>query len=315
MGCWNGTCMISNLPIISGEDVKLVLLYRPYETLKELKSSAYCYPNGIFHVGAFALDAKYNDYGNVEDIVEDLNFKLVEKYFKEKYKKIRVEKKELSEFNLYDILGGIERGSLHVFSEGDVYRKEMAQKAMKAYKDMPDALEHWKEMANMDISPQWRIPTYNMVMIRADVWNNICKEHKTEYYKDDEDRKTKDDYYQTAQEWVDKRFRKYEEAQADSLASMFLIYDNPLNMGGYAGGNFMFMYDLYYPALKNNIKFFKKAFTEFMLIDSFLGATRKGWMVVSGAGSQSAAWESYQLLNKIVEEVCVKQRAEYEGEE
>lgn len=46
MGCWNGTCMISNLPIIAGEKVKLVFLHTPYgNNIDKIKKSAYCYSN------------------------------------------------------------------------------------------------------------------------------------------------------------------------------------------------------------------------------------------------------------------------------
>lgn len=279
MGCWNGTCMISNLPILSGEKVKLVFLHRPYKD-ESIYKSAYCYPNGIFHPGAFALDGEYNDYGSVENIIEDLNFTLINKYFKDKYKKIKVEKEELSKFDLYNIIEGIERGSLELFDKEWLNKKSH----------------------------------YNFVMIREDIWNNICKEHKTEFWKEKEDQIGKDDYYQTAQEWVNKKFQKYKKYKENIFTrnSELLSFSNPLDMGGYAGGTNMFMQSLYFSKLDDSLDYFQKLFTESVIIDSFLGATRKGWMIVSGAGSQSSEWESYKLLNKIVENICNKQLTEYE---
>ena len=45
MGSWNGTCMISNLPIIYGEKIKLVLL--EVQNGRELNSSGVTYPYDI----------------------------------------------------------------------------------------------------------------------------------------------------------------------------------------------------------------------------------------------------------------------------
>lgn len=315
MGSWNGTCMISNLPIISGEEVKLVLIHAPYGK-EEIKKSSYCYPNGIFHPGTFALNGKYNDYGGVEDIEQDLNFDLIEGYFKSKYKKIKVEEKELEEFTLYDILEGIERGSLEVLTEGDVETKKMAEGAIKAYSKSgfgSDRIKkEWEELANMDVSEKWRKSGLNFVMIRKDVWDGIISEHKTEFWNDEP--KNDNDYYQTAQEWVRKRFDKYKKSDG-----LFKKYENPMSMSGYAGGNIMFMQSFYFSALEKSndeeVEYFKNLMTELVIIDSFLGATRKGWMPVSGAGSQSDEWKSYLLLNKIVDSICNEKIKEYEEDE
>lgn len=306
MGCWNGTCAISNLPIIAGEKIKMLFLDAPYG-FKELNKSAYCYPNGIFHVGAFPIDGEYDDYGSIENVVEDVNYKLIESYFQKKYRKIKVEEKELGKFELTDIIEGIERGSLQVLSKGDVERKEMAMKAMEVYKDNPDSQRHWKELAEMDVSEKWRTPSYNVIMVRDDIWSYIIKNHKTEFWRDEEDRKNPTDYYQTAQEWAEKRFDKYEKRKIKLFS-----FDNPLSMGGYAGGNHMFMLETYSKVLDKNIEYFKNAFTELTIIESFMDATRKGWMPVSGAGSQASEWEVYTMLNTIVNQICEKNMKESE---
>ena len=48
MGCWNGTCMISNLPILSGNKIKLVIL-KSNVSFNEIKPlSGYTYTTDIF---------------------------------------------------------------------------------------------------------------------------------------------------------------------------------------------------------------------------------------------------------------------------
>jgi hypothetical protein len=318
MGSWNGTCMISNLPILSGEEVKLVFLHRPYSS-GQLHKPAYCYPNGIFHPAAFALNGKYDDYGSVEDIEEDFNYNLVNLFFKLTFKAIEVEGKILEDFNLYNILEGIERGSLKVLAEGDAERKKIAEGAIEAYSkhgfSSKKVEEEWRKLADEDVSEIWRESTLNFVMIRKDVWDGIIAGHKTEYWIEDEkDRKEPNVCYQTAQEWVEKRFKKFKNIE-NSLFKRFL---NPISTAGYAGGTKMLLDNYYQEALLHGtdeqIDIFQKLFTEMTIIESFLSATRKGWMITCGSGSQSNEWSEYQLLNKIVNDICVKELQEYDEE-
>lgn len=301
MGCWNGTCMISNLPILAGEEVKLVFIYTKFKNKNSLCKSAYCYPNGIFNQGAFALDAEYDDYGTVENIKEDINFELINIYFQQKYKRIKVEEKELETYTIYNIIEGIERGSLEVFSEGDVEGKKLAQKAVEVYSkegySSDKIKKEWEDLANLDVSPQWRSSDYNFVLIRKDIWDGICKSFKGEFFKDPKDRLNKEDYTQTINEWVQKRFDRYTKNKKK-------ITENPLD----TGQNFMFMMPIYIYALSQfankEIQYFQNLFTESTIIESFLSCTRRGWMIVSGAGSQGEDWENYLLLNRIVDDIC-----------
>lgn len=271
MGCWNGTCMISNLPIIVGEKVKLVFLHTPYGNFDEkLKKPAYCYPNDIFHPGTLALDAEYDNYGGVENIEEGINLNLIENYFKTTYSKIILNDEVFVEFTIYNIIEGIKGGDLMVLYEDD---------------------------------NKWRRPNLNFVMIRKDVWDNIVKEYSPEFWNDDS--KNNKDIYITVKEWVDKKIKK----------------SKSFSMAGYAGGNIMFLREFYdgfisrcydkkidnrmtNEEIDNHINYIKNLFTEFTIIDSFISITRKGWMITSGAGSQSSEWENYKLLNKIIDNIC-----------
>jgi hypothetical protein len=68
MGCFNGTCCVSNLPIGAGTPVRYLLLTQnPFNT----NPAAYaCYIHGRWIPRTFPLKAKYNDYGGVEDVEE-----------------------------------------------------------------------------------------------------------------------------------------------------------------------------------------------------------------------------------------------------
>lgn len=66
MGYWNGTCMISNLPIISGEKIKLIFLLPKYSPVTMCGESAYVYPTDILTPCLLPISGKYDDYGSIE---------------------------------------------------------------------------------------------------------------------------------------------------------------------------------------------------------------------------------------------------------
>jgi hypothetical protein len=61
MGCWNGTCAVSNLHVKYGEDVAVFLL------LKNAREGSFCYGNALYDVCPLPFYGKYNDYGAVEE--------------------------------------------------------------------------------------------------------------------------------------------------------------------------------------------------------------------------------------------------------
>ena len=68
MGCWNGTCHLSGLPIMSGEEVYLYILEKnKYYDFREI-GGCFCYPTEAFYPVGIPVLGKYDDYGGVEEI-------------------------------------------------------------------------------------------------------------------------------------------------------------------------------------------------------------------------------------------------------
>lgn len=61
MGCWNGTCAISNLHITAGTPVAVFML------LKVKGENSFCYGNALYDVCPIPFYGEYNDYGGVEE--------------------------------------------------------------------------------------------------------------------------------------------------------------------------------------------------------------------------------------------------------
>ena len=81
MGCFNETCMLSNLPILAGDEIVTLLLMETEE------GRGSCNPGVFFHPVPFMIYGKYNDYGGVENptspvssyILNELKFSSLEK--------------------------------------------------------------------------------------------------------------------------------------------------------------------------------------------------------------------------------------------
>jgi hypothetical protein len=78
MGCWNGTCGISQMSINAGDPVKVIMIQNQ---IYVGEAAGYCYPTGNALPISFAFDAVYDDYGSFEDMNNGLGFKLFEEYF------------------------------------------------------------------------------------------------------------------------------------------------------------------------------------------------------------------------------------------
>ena len=59
MGCWNNTCVLTNLPIHEGEDVYVF----PIKEINQDRHRSFCYTSALYNPTMISFEAKYNDYG------------------------------------------------------------------------------------------------------------------------------------------------------------------------------------------------------------------------------------------------------------
>jgi len=65
MGQWNGTCAITQLPIMPGEKVSFVFIE---QNKKEIDGSGVCYPESLFYIASPVMTGVYDGYGVFLDI-------------------------------------------------------------------------------------------------------------------------------------------------------------------------------------------------------------------------------------------------------
>ncbi len=67
MGCWNGTCAITHLPIFHGDEVRVVLLRQGHGDI----AKGFYRPTDMWIPMGIPWKAKYDDYGSVESVQLD----------------------------------------------------------------------------------------------------------------------------------------------------------------------------------------------------------------------------------------------------
>lgn len=80
MGCWNGTCGVTNLPIRAGDKVMAVLVRIPYRNKLDDMSGA-CYSTDQAWPVTAGFEGVYNDYGGIEELVDSPVLDEIEKRF------------------------------------------------------------------------------------------------------------------------------------------------------------------------------------------------------------------------------------------
>lgn len=312
MGCWNGTCMISHLPIECGDEIKLVIIRR---NRKEdgFCGSAYCYPNGIFVPSFLPLEGTYDDYGGIENINEDWNYNIITEYIKKNFQSIKVNGKEIKNFSIEDVLEGLKCGELEVYRELDKKRVEMAKKVIETYEknggfSSEKVEKEWRDIANTDVLAQWRKSNMSFVMIRKDVWDELCAGFVGEFYNNEAKSINDKDFYLSAREWCKRKFEKTLMLyKSGNTSKKDLVEFNEVFHQSYAGSGQVLAADEYSKYMFNkesDKEDVLKQWTETEIINSILGQTRRGWMIQTGAGSQHTSFEEHLRLCKIVEKIC-----------
>jgi len=85
MGSWNGTCAITQLPIVIGDPVAVFLLVgdnRPHEP------AAHCYPTEFYGPRSIQLYGEYSDYGGF-DVEDGWNKEFVIRKLQEQWREVK----------------------------------------------------------------------------------------------------------------------------------------------------------------------------------------------------------------------------------
>ena len=113
MGCWHETDGITQLPIHAGDQVRLFVLVK-HTHWKKNTGGGTCYSNDLWSPIGMPVQGTYDDYGGIEDIVENFDTEILANKLREgwvpftdKYKTVS----NIKDMPLSEMLHWIERGN------------------------------------------------------------------------------------------------------------------------------------------------------------------------------------------------------------
>ena len=315
MGCWNGTCGITNLHIYADEDVVVFpLTHEPENDL--------CYSSCFYVPFPLAFYGKYNDYGAAEEcygigldlMLEELKRKLVEL--------------EQGENEYHDV--AVKRDAMDV----DLFWTAIHKRRLQV-------------PSFMDSTPT----EVNMVMVKKSVVDQILKEYTFEGYVragSGYGRKTVTfaNLMADADKVLDYYKKQYEELNSlpddetdDTLSRLKAIHHKlgllmmrhtcpeeldgnvawswitaPSASLGYSSLTYYVDHGLLEMCENGQFEEARQlleAHFTVRMVNAFMSATRKHWTPMSGVGSQQADLEPYDLLVDIMESAIAEDRRQW----
>lgn len=124
MGCWNGTCGITQMAITRNEKIRLVIITGGGSTATE--GAGIHYIDDVWHPVSVPIRGKYNEYGSITDIVQDRAAELLLEQLKEIYPE-----EERTKVTLESAINDIEREKFNGY--GMFFILEPIYQAMLAY--------------------------------------------------------------------------------------------------------------------------------------------------------------------------------------
>lgn len=289
MGCWNGTCVLTNLPIFHGDEVYTFILQQ--SSYNNGYVGHHCYSNTYYNLIPLFFEGKYNDYGAVEDCHGDF---------------------------LPDLIEGI-KSRLFEFELGENQYHDIAVKKDKFDLDLLFEASHVRRLAVRGDSPKQEYQHLAHVMIRKEVLEFLLKNYKIKTWKSTHsfDKDFEKNYQKfkkavgaffpedendedlvkkalNAMRWLELKNLGYDIINLDCLAhgqhnGYQHIVDAPVIVQKY---------------VKDDEKL-RKLFWQFSVcswLNMYHMQGRKQWIVPSGRGSQGSETYAQQMTGKLVKE-------------
>lgn len=272
MGCWNGTCGLSKLPILYGQKCKLIFLLND-NTGQEL-GGGFCYPTDLRMIHSFPLSGTYNYYGCLEKIEENW----------------------YSKFFLESFIKDVENGDIKIKSKesggkSPIKSLEKVVNAVERGLVTKKHIQYTKDGKGNDIF----IPM-TFMLILEDVYNsaiNIMKEYKSGY-----ESKWVHDKISESMTTIDETFGLIKEGKVYST-SYYLIYQACGIYGGEDLRTSMDKKELVDRVIKDEaVDELKEIVKNFLYLHKFMYWTRTPYLEGFGAGAQHNEYKIYTKFFK-----------------
>ncbi len=324
MGSWNGTCGLSGLPIIEGEEIYVFPIEEAYR-------DSFCYATALYKPVIVPFRAKYNDYGAGEEcsgvaldiIISGIRDRLIEMEVGEnEYHDIAVKREG---FDVEKFFEAVHEKRLHIKNPMRAYPGEKQYREVfftMIRKDVVDRL--WNEwtfdmykMRGAQVPEGWETDqyyfknvTYSKLATMIPDFMEFCEKHNGGEKYDLSDAIKTDDPERERKLALLKNIMKkhsfFEGSRDHILSDTF----GQAFGSGYAGGGFASLVGFGSIIGDKYLEGDKEGAYELMhealigcMVNSFMESVRKVWMPVMHQGSQSEEYAEYRLLNKIANDV------------
>lgn len=311
MGCWNGTCAITNVPVTHGEEVVVMLLVQQPREIESL-----CYPTAFWRPYPFYFFGKYNDYGAVEEchgellpyILEDIKHRLVSM--------------ELGENEYHDIAVDPAAFDIDLLFEADHEQRLFIRSESV-----------WKCRADDEFAGCENKLRLEHIIIRKDVWNGLMTEYYTESYRDENKRYLPaliEIGHAEVQKLIDERDEQAASGDSDKDKAVEKLlrmwerrsnYDNPFHWVK-ESAKFCDTYEpielveklIEHDRIPDALAAVEQMCAMYWL-DSYMNNGRRMWSPQSGAGSQNDSTQAQRLTAELTLKAAEVLRTRWGDEE
>lgn len=334
MGCWNGTCGLSGLPIVTGTEMYVFPIFESYR-------DSFCYASALYRPSVIPFRAEYNDYGagencsgpGLELLMDGIRERLVEM--------------DVGENQYHDIPVKREGFDIDQFFEVCHKKRLVFQNPMRAYpgetptkdvfftmirKDIADRLwnewtfQFWKPRAMKEVPAGFETDGYHVKGVTYAKLAELIPDYMETQYKNFkeeidelkaeavEDEKSK----LLLQAMIERKLQSFFETPYNEREHLLSSMFEHMFATGYADGGFT-----RFSSVKETIivkymsdetetayELLRECMVGYM-INSFMESTRKVWMPPMHQGSQSEELDEYRLLNRLVDDVITERKKEY----
>lgn len=287
MGCWYDTCGVTQLPILNGDKVRLF----PLICVAEEIVGGTSYSNAIWAPMSAAISGTYNDYGSIENIVENNctelfldNLKNIWIKFERDYETVS----DLKDMKLSEALHWIERGYLKVKRS---YKNSLVSQMM--------VLEPiYQSMIKVD--PVVSHHNYDTKSYTYKPYSHVIEADIKEWYLNE------------------LKISSLVEQLTAEVANLLSNYDNSFLGVQTFNNDALVLYrkelgklakqkiDYDDSAVQNLVN----AIVEFSLFSRSFCDMRKMWIPQTGKGSQNNELNTYKVVNKTVNKIIRKREKE-----
>ena len=279
MGCWNGTCGVSRLPIKSGDDVVLFILEE--NAFHDGGAGGVCYTNALWSPLFVPLFGKYDDYGRIEDI--EAGSESVLEFFNSKIDKgIKVRKDRMK-----------------MPDEADTEADRHDHEPFASLDDLIDAMAESRLYFNDNFMSEKRIGTYGFVMIHTHIYKELIASYEVRIPYSNTQTMYSLVYKDRLGRTIDARTPYNDDDPISRMKRMMSMMDDRI-FTHHDGRTNRQLLDYINENKSIDVEAMAQVLTDYASICNVFDLLRTLWQPQAGAGSQGSEYALHKVLAEAV---------------